>query len=124
MFIESESLVCYLQLNLPLDIGASSGASNGGCQLVSDPRIFYSGRPRMKLLAHSSGAVYLFQLDPNRDCSDDATNLSYSIFLLHHNKNIHVTTKLPAHSIDDEIKLDLCLHSKGQLLVYRNCAYE
>jgi len=102
----------HFQLNIPLegkDLNLTEAASERMMhhQLLPDPNILKE-KGTLKLLAHPSGAVYLFQL------SSDEKEL-YRINLLHHNKTISSICSPKRHlSRNNRLHFDVCLYSNGR----------
>jgi hypothetical protein len=101
---------------MPLELEIHTESNNKNEQqvkLFQDPDILTSSAegPNLKLLAHPTGAVYLFHIRPESDNS----LLKYSVQMLHNNKTLDVEVNLKAmqqlgHS--SELRLDV-QYSKG-----------
>ncbi|XP_021962743.1 protein pigeon [Folsomia candida] len=112
-------------LNMPLsDASMSSGHSRSGegvtspspsLKLAYDPTVLTSSSVQLKLLAHLSGAAYLFRLCPT-------STPKYSVSMLHHNKTLDVDVSVETiqggdEPCDTQLHLDVGLYSKDQYLV-------
>lgn len=93
---------------MPLELEVKSELKNG-FELSHDPNILKSTTAQLKLLAHPSGAVYLFKI-----LSTTTNCLTYSLQLLHHNKTLDVKVKLEN---SEDFKLDVGLYAKDQYLI-------
>lgn len=117
---------------MPLsDASMSSGHSRSGegvtspspsLKLAYDPTVLTSSSVQLKLLAHLSGAAYLFRLCPT-------STPKYSVSMLHHNKTLDVDVSVETiqggdEPCDTQLHLDVGLYSKGKNRVGGHCCLD
>jgi hypothetical protein len=125
MHFSNSYLFIIPQINLPLETGAGSRrrslaeAHLKKINLVSNSTILCSGGESFKILSHTSGSVYLFQIVSYSSDSNEIKKIKdhfliYKVNLLHHNKTLKVTVDLNSVQADlKALRIDVCLFLNG-----------